>query len=44
MGYYEEVAGDYDKILLSFEWAWLEKYFIKLYNEKGRDLILLSKL
>ena len=25
--YYDEVAGDYDKLMLSFEWAWLQQRF-----------------
>jgi hypothetical protein len=25
--YYNEVNGDYDKLLLSFEWAWLKEYW-----------------
>jgi hypothetical protein len=25
--YYESVDGDYSKLLLTFEWAWLKEYF-----------------
>jgi len=25
--YYEEVAGEYDKLMLSFEWSWLRERF-----------------
>lgn len=27
VAYYTEVAGDYEKLKLSFEWAWLRKRF-----------------
>jgi hypothetical protein len=30
--YYTEVAGDYDKLMLSFEWAWLKNRFNSLYT------------
>ena len=30
--YYEEVAGDYDQLMLSFEWAWLKNRFNILYT------------
>ena len=30
--YYESVNGDYDKLMLTFEWAWLAEYF-KRYNQ-----------
>ena len=30
--YYDSVAGDYDKLLLSFEWAWLKEYYTKKYT------------
>jgi hypothetical protein len=30
--YYEEVAGDYDQLVLSFEWAWLKNRFSTLYT------------
>ena len=30
--YYELVAGDYDQLMLSFEWAWLTAYYSKKYN------------
>ena len=25
--YYDSVNGDYDKLMLTFEWAWLQDYF-----------------
>lgn len=27
VAYYDEVAGDYEKLKLSFDWAWLEQRF-----------------
>jgi len=30
--YYNNVAGDMDKLLLSFEWAWLKEYYSKKYT------------
>ena len=30
--YYDLVEGDYDKLLLSFEWAWLKEYYTKKYT------------
>lgn len=30
--YYNNVAGDMDKLLLSFEWAWLKEYYAKKYT------------
>jgi len=30
--YYELVNGDYDKLMLSFEWAWLKEYYAKKYT------------
>ena len=30
--YYDSVAGDMDKLLLSFEWAWLHEYWAKKYT------------
>jgi hypothetical protein len=30
--YYKEVAGDYDQLVLSFEWAWLKSRFSILYT------------
>jgi hypothetical protein len=30
--YYDSVAGDMDKLLLSFEWAWLREYYSKKYT------------
>jgi hypothetical protein len=29
--YYDEVDGDYDKLLLSFDWAWLKEYWSTKY-------------
>jgi hypothetical protein len=33
VSYYEEVGGDYNMLMLSFEWAWLQDRFKNLYNE-----------
>lgn len=30
--YYTDVNGDYQKLLLSFEWDWLQKYYATKYN------------
>ncbi len=30
--YYNSVSGDYDKLLLSFEWAWLQDYWTSRYS------------
>ena len=30
--YYTEVAGDYDRLMLSFDWPWLASKFRNLYN------------
>ena len=30
--YYESVDGNYDQLLLTFEWAWLRDYFNSKYN------------
>ena len=30
--YYELVDGDYDKLMLTFEWAWLKEYYSKRYT------------
>jgi hypothetical protein len=30
--YYQTVGGQYDKLLLTFEWAWLRQYFDKKYQ------------
>ena len=30
--YYNEASGDYDKLMLSFEWAWLQERFNTLYT------------
>lgn len=31
--YYESVSGDYDLLMLSFEWQWLKDYFSTRYNQ-----------
>ena len=31
--YYDEVKGDYDKLMLTFEWAWLKEYWSKRYSQ-----------
>ena len=31
--YYDNVAGEYDKLMLSFEWAWLKEYFSSRYSQ-----------
>ena len=30
--YYESVNGNYDQLMLSFEWAWLKEYYAKKYT------------
>jgi hypothetical protein len=30
--YYDSVEGDYSKLMLSFEWAWLKEYWAKKYS------------
>jgi hypothetical protein len=30
--YYNEVSGDYDQLMLSFDWSWLARRFKNLYN------------
>lgn len=30
--YYESVEGNYDKLMLSFEWSWLSEYWAKKYK------------
>lgn len=30
--YFNDVGGDYDKLMLSFDWPWLRKRFFNLYN------------
>jgi hypothetical protein len=30
--YYKSVEGNYDKLMLSFEWAWLKEYWAKRYT------------
>lgn len=32
--YYEKVRGDHDKLMLSFEWKWLNEYFRAHYTEQ----------
>jgi hypothetical protein len=32
VNYYTEVAGDHDKLMLSFDWPWLAGRFKNLYN------------
>ena len=32
--YYTSVEGNYDKLKLSFDWAWLQDYYYSLYNTK----------
>ena len=32
--YYAEVSGDYEKLCLSFDWAWLQEFYYKKYNRK----------
>jgi hypothetical protein len=32
VNYYKQVGGDMDKLLLSFEWAWLKDYWAKKYT------------
>ncbi len=31
--YYNSVKGNYDKLMLSFEWAWLKEYYSKKYSQ-----------
>ena len=31
--YYDAVEGDYDKLMLSFEWVWLQDYWSKRYSQ-----------
>lgn len=33
IAYYDSVSGDYDKLLLSFDWAWPDTYFTTKYND-----------
>jgi hypothetical protein len=30
--YYNDVAGDIDQLMLTFEWAWLKQYYAKKYT------------
>jgi hypothetical protein len=32
--YYQEVAGDYEKLCLSFDWAWLQEFYYKKYSRQ----------
>ena len=32
LGYYNDVNGDYDKLMLTFEWAWLKQYYATKYT------------
>ena len=32
LGYYNDVNGDYDKLMLTFEWAWLKQYYATMYT------------
>lgn len=32
--YYEDVNGEYDKLMLSFEWAWLKEYYASKYSQE----------
>jgi len=32
MQYYDQVNGDYEKLKLSFDWAWLQDYYYSLYK------------
>ena len=32
--YYTAVNGDYEKLLLSFDWAWLQDYYYSLYHQR----------
>lgn len=32
--YYQSVNGDYDKLKLSFDWAWLQDYYEAKYNQR----------
>lgn len=32
--YYDDVCGDYEKLKLSFDWAWLQEYYYTLYNQR----------
>jgi hypothetical protein len=32
--YYTEVSGDYDKLCLSFDWAWLQEFYYSKYQRK----------
>ena len=32
--YYKSVGGDYNKLMLSFDWDWLQQYFTSLYKTR----------
>ena len=32
MTYYQQVNGDYEKLMLRFDWAWLQNYYFSLYQ------------
>jgi hypothetical protein len=32
--YYAEVSGDYNKLCLSFDWAWLQEFYYKKYSRQ----------
>ena len=38
VSYWELVNGEYDKLMLSFEWAWLQEYFKSNYNTAQHQL------
>jgi hypothetical protein len=38
VAYWESVNGEYDKLMLSFEWAWLQEYFKSNYNTAQHQL------
>jgi hypothetical protein len=32
VAYYKEVDGNFDKLKLSYDWAWLRQYYESLYK------------
>jgi hypothetical protein len=34
LDYYNEVNGNYEKLQLSFDWAWLKEYYFEKYKHK----------
>jgi len=34
IAYYSNVKGSYDKLILSFDWAWLKEYYESLYKSR----------